>query len=142
MLHVDIITPDRTVYAGDVDSISLPTPQGEITVLPHHIPLVSIVAAGTVIMRKNGENETLLSISRGVVEVDGSNIRILADTAERAEELEEEAIERAKAAAEKLLAEKRADQEGFAEATAMLERELARLRVVRRRRTRGAGRTG
>lgn len=133
MLHVDIITPDGTVYQGDADSISLPTPDGEITVLPHHIPLISIVAPGTIMVRR-GNEESFFAVSRGVIEVDGLHIRVLADTADRAEKLEEEAIEQAKKNAEKLLTEKRHDVEGFAEATAILERELARLRTVRRHR--------
>lgn len=133
MLHVSIIAPDGTVYDGDADSLSLPTPDGEITILPHHIPLISILSPGTVTVRGGGE-ERLFAVSRGVIEVDGMTIRVLADTADRAEKLEEAAIERAKAEAEKLLSERRHDSEGFAEATAVLEKELARLRTVRRHR--------
>ena len=135
MLHVEIITPDRTVFEGECDSVSLPTPQGEITVLPHHIPLISIVAPGSITIRVRN-TESFFAVSRGVIEVDGASIRVLADTADRAEELEEAAIEKAKAAAEKLRSEKRHDAEGFAEATAVLEKELAKLRVVRRHRSR------
>src|SRR3989338_9802936 len=122
MLHVDLITPDRPFFGGEADSISLPTPMGEITVLPHHIPLISLVTAGSIMVRK-GREEQLFAVSRGVIEVDGTSLRVLVDTADRAEELEEAAIEKAKAAAEKLLTEKRHDAEGFAEATAILERE-------------------
>src|SRR3989338_2046666 len=100
MLHVELITPDRTVFDGDADSISLPTPEGEITVLPHHLPLISIVTAGSITVRK-GRDEQLFAVSRGVIEVDGTSLRVLVDTADRAEELEEAAIEKAKAAAEK-----------------------------------------
>lgn len=134
MLHLEIITPDRTMFQGDVDSVSLPTPQGEITILPHHIPLMSIVIPGSILVRQKHE-EHLFAVSRGVIEVDGRNVRVLADTADRAVELEEEAIEKAKAEAERLLKEKRGDAEGFAEVTATLERELARLHVVRRHRS-------
>ena len=133
MLHIELITPDGPVYEGEADSISLPTPDGEITVLLHHIPLISLVAPGTIIVRKAGE-EQVFAVSRGVIEVDGTHLRLLVDTADRAEELEEEAVEKAKVAAEKLMSEKRHDAEGFAEATAVLEKELARLQVVRRRR--------
>ncbi|MBI1934324.1 ATP synthase F1 subunit epsilon [Candidatus Peregrinibacteria bacterium] len=134
MLHLEIITPDRTVFEGDVDLVSLPTPQGEITVLPHHIPLLSILAPGSILLRWK-EEEQLFAVSRGVIEVDGTFVRVLADTADRATELEEEAIRQAKEKAEQLLKEKRADAEEFAEASAMLERELARLKVLRRHRT-------
>lgn len=131
MLHLELITPDRVVFEGEVDAVSLPTPDGEITVLPHHIPLLSILAPGSVLIRQKGEGN-LFAVSRGVIEVDGTNVRVLADTADRATELEEEAIRQAKEKAEQLLKEKRADAEEFAEAAAMLERELARLKVVRR----------
>lgn len=133
MLRLEITTPDRPMFEGEVNSVSLPTPQGEITILPHHIPLISIVSPGTLTIRQRG-TEQILAVSRGVVEVDGRTIRIMVDTADRADELQEEAILQAKADAERLRQEKRADAEGFAEATAILERELARLHVVRRRR--------
>lgn len=121
------------MFEGEVDSVSLPTPAGEISILPNHIPLISIIAPGAITIRAKG-SEQLLAVSRGVVEVDGKAIRVMVDTADRADELAEEAILKAKAEAEKLQREKRSDREGFAEATAILERELARLQVVRRRR--------
>lgn len=136
MLHLALITPDRVVFEDEVDAVSLPTPQGEITVLPHHIPLLSILAPGSVLVRRKGE-ESLFAVSRGVIEVDSASVRILADTADRAAELEEEAVRQAKERAEQLLKEKRADAEEFAEVSAILERELARLKVVRRHRARG-----
>jgi F-type H+-transporting ATPase subunit epsilon len=135
MLYVAVITPDRSVYAGDAESVSLPTAQGEITVLPHHIPLISVVAPGTLTIRKGGE-ETLVAVTRGVVEIDGRSLRVLVDTADRAEELEEAAVLQAKQRAENLLKERRHDAEGFAEATALLEREISKLQVVRRHRSR------
>lgn len=136
-MRIEIITPDRTIYSGEADQVSLPTPDGEITILPHHIPLISIVVPGTVEVRKKKEDH-LFAVSRGVIEVDGETVRLLVDTADRADELEEEAIEKAKEQAQKLMTEKRHDTEGFAEASALLERELARLKVVRRhRRSRG-----
>src|SRR3989338_2942423 len=131
MIHAHIITPDGSIFDGEVDSLSLPTHDGEITVLPHHIPLISIVVPGTIVLR-TGRDEHVFAVSHGVIEVDGKEIRILADTADRAEELQEAAVERAKSAAEKLLAEKRLDVEGFAEASAIMEREMARLSTIRR----------
>jgi len=133
MLRLEITTPDREMFSGEADSISLPTPDGEITILPHHIPLISIVVPGSVLIRR-GREEQLFAVSRGVVEVDGKTIHMMVDTADRAEELHEEAVEKAKAGAQKLMRERRDDREGFAEATAVLERELAKLRVVRRQR--------
>lgn len=132
MLKLTITTPDRSMFSGDVDSVSLPTPDGEITVLPHHIPLISIISPGTVVLRTK-EGEQMLAVSRGVVEIDGQTLSVLVDTADRADELEEVAILKAKEDAEKLRNARQGDREGLAEATAILERELARLQVVRRR---------
>lgn len=134
MLHVSITTPDGTIFQGEADAVTLPTANGEITILPHHVPLISIVLPGT-IMLKTGKDTQFLAVSRGVVEIDGKGVRILADSADRVEALEEEAIEKARITAEKLKTEKRHDAEGFAEATAILDRELARLRTVRRHRS-------
>ncbi len=132
-IHFNIVTPERVVFEEDVDAVTLPTADGEITVLPHHIPLVSLLKAGEVLIKK-GNEKIPLAVSSGVIEVDGKSIVVLADTAERADELEEEKIEKARAAAQTLMNAKRGDEEGFAEATAGLERELARLKVVRRHR--------
>src|SRR3989344_9640424 len=134
-IRLEIITPERVVFQGEADSVSLPTPEGEITILPHHIPLISIMVPGSVLVRQ-GNEEQLFAVSRGVIEVDGKSIRVLTETADRAADLQEEAIEKAKKAAETLLKEKQNDVEGFAEATAILERELARLQVARRHRSR------
>jgi F-type H+-transporting ATPase subunit epsilon len=134
MLKLEITTPEREMFSGEVDSISLPTPDGEITILPHHIPLISIVVPGSIMVRQ-GREEQFFAVSRGLVEIDGKNVHILVDTADRAEELQEEAIEKARVEAVKLQRERRGDAEGFAEATAILDRELAKLKVVRRRRT-------
>ena len=138
MLRIEITTPDRTVYEGEVDAITLPTAEGEITVLTGHIPLIGVVVPGTIVVRK-GTEEQIIAVSRGVVEVQPTSVRILADTADRAEELEEAAVEKAKAAAEKLMSEKRQDEEGLADASAILGRELARLQTIRRHRGKRRG---
>ncbi len=134
-MHIQfkIVTPERVVFEDTVDAVVLPTVEGEITVLPHHIPLVSLLKAGVVRIKK-GNEEIPLAVSSGMIEVDGAKVVVLADTAERADELEEAKIEEARGAAQKLMTEKRNDAEGFAEATALLERELARLKVVRHHR--------
>jgi F-type H+-transporting ATPase subunit epsilon len=127
-----IVTPERVVFEDTIDAVSIPTMDGEITVLPHHIPLIGLLKAG-VLRIKKGNEEVPLAVSSGVIEVDATRVVILADTAERADELEEEKIERAREEAKKLMESKRGDAAGFAEASALLERELARLKVARRR---------
>lgn len=138
-LQFKIVTPERVVFEDSaVDGVILPTEEGEITVLPHHIPLVSLLRAG-VLRIKKGDEEIPLAVSTGIIQVDGKQITVLADTAERADELEEEKIEKAREAAKQLMTEKRADTETYAEAVAGLERELARLKVAQLKRHRGRG---
>ncbi len=104
---------------------------GEITILPNHIPLVAALVPGTAVVRTKG-TEQLLAVSGGFIEVrPGSEVVVLADTAERAEELVEADIEAARARAERVLVEARGREDvAFADAAAAMERELARLRVA------------
>ncbi|OGL64820.1 ATP synthase F1 subunit epsilon [Candidatus Uhrbacteria bacterium RIFCSPLOWO2_01_FULL_47_24] len=138
MITFEIATPERIVYKDTVDSLTLPTKDGEITVLTNHIPLVSALQPGAITVRKGGQ-EIYMATSGGFIEVQpGNRVVVLADTAERAEELTLAAIEKARADAEKVLKEKRVlDEESFALAAAALERELARLKVARKRHHRG-----
>ncbi len=132
-MTVELITPEEIAFKGDAVSVTLPTGDGEITVLAGHVSLVSTVSPGTMIVRST-EGEQMFAVARGVIEVTPSSVRVLSDIADRVEALEEAAIEAAKARAEQLVADRRSDAEGFAEATAILEKELARLHTVRRRR--------
>ncbi len=133
MLHLEIITPDSTVFDGNIEWVTLPTGDGEITVLEHHLPIITTLVPGTAIVHTSGE-ETSYAVSRGVIEIDGNGVRLLSDIADRADALEEATVEKAQQAAETLMNEKREDAEAFAEATAIFERELARLKTVRRHR--------
>ncbi len=130
-LSLKIVTPERIVFEQTVDSVTAMTEMGEVTILPDHIPLIANLRAGELRV-KNGGEESFLVASTGFLEVRGNNeIVILADTAERAEELELEVIEQAKERARKLLEEKRhVDDVAFADAAAILERELARYRMA------------
>ncbi|MDO8505929.1 MAG: ATP synthase F1 subunit epsilon [bacterium] len=133
----EIATPERIVYKEQVDSLTLPTKDGEITVLPNHIPLVAVLVPGVAVVRKGGQ-ESYMAVSGGFIEVQpGNRVVVLADTAERAEELTLAAIEKARDDAQRVLTEKRSmDDETFAAAAAGLERELARLKVARRHHSR------
>lgn len=135
MIPFFLITPERTVYQDEVDSVSLPTPDGEITILPHHIPLITMLGPGVVRLRK-GSDENFLSCSNGVVKVDHGSVTVLADSAEKADELVEEEIEKARENARELMLHKKRDTADFAQAVALLERETARLKAVRRHRRR------
>lgn len=134
-MHTELITSEGSAFSGDAVSVTIPSGMGEITVLKNHIPVLSTVEPGTVIIR-TADQEFLFAVSRGVVQIGPKNVRILSDIADRAENLEEKAIELAKKRAEELREARRNDAEGFTEATATLERELARLISVRRLRSR------
>jgi F-type H+-transporting ATPase subunit epsilon len=141
LIDFEITTPERTAFKAKVRQATLPTVGGEITVLPDHVPLVAPVLAGELRALDEAGNEILMAVSGGFVTVqpDGK-VTVLADTAERAEELEVEAVEAAKRRAEEALKERIVDEERFADAAAHLARELARLKVARKHRAKGGGR--
>ena len=133
-ISLKIVTPERVVFTDDaVDSVTAMTDSGEVTILPGHVPLVSNLRSGEMRLMKGGE-EILLAASTGLLQVNaGSRVVILADTAERFEELELERIRAAKESARKIMEEKHVDDVSFAHAAAMLERELAREKVAMKR---------
>lgn len=132
-IHFQIVTPEKITYKDDVDSITLPTQIGEITVLPNHAPLISSLKSGEAIIRKDGE-EFSIAVSGGFLQIQPKNkVVVLADTAERAEEISEERAEEARKRAEEILKEKRLDKAELATAAAALEKSLIRLKVARRR---------
>lgn len=126
-----LVTPERIVASGEAEAISVMTSQGEITVLPHHVPLLTLMRAGEMRVRLRGE-ETIFATSTGMFEVrEGGQVVILADTAEHSDELELGAIEAAKKRAEEEMQRARkANDVGYADAVVHLERELARYRVA------------
>lgn len=131
-----IVTPERTVFEDEVDQITLPTADGEITVLPNHIPLISILVPGELDLKKDGE-EIAVAVSGGMIEVRKNEMTILADTAERAEEIDLARAEEAKKRAENLKEERiRTDETQYATAAAILEKNLARIKVARKHLTR------
>jgi len=132
-IKFELVTPERVVFREEVLQASIPTQMGEITILPNHIPLVSILMSGVVELKKLDGSTEVLAISGGVLEVMTGKIVLLADTAELANDLDESRIEEAKAKAEKLREDAaRSDKLDFTEVTAMLEKEMARSKAVKR----------
>lgn len=131
MINVKIVTPDGITYEDrQVLGLTIPTENGYITVLPNHIPLMTRLVAGELTVTKS-DHRVPMSVSSGVVEVrPGSDVVILADTAERAEDIDMERAAAAKRRAEELLtrAEHGADVD-YARLQAVIERELARITV-------------
>ncbi len=130
-IKFEIVTPERIVLKQDILSVSVPTMSGEITILPDHIPLVSILKPGIIELKKADNVIEIMSVSGGFIEVIKDRIVILADTAERAEELDGERIAMAQKKAEELKkSAKEIDDVDFAAVSAKLEKELARMRAI------------
>jgi F-type H+-transporting ATPase subunit epsilon len=125
-----IVTPDGVIYEDEIASVSLPTQNGEITVLPHHIPLISVIKTGEIRIVKEGQ-EIGVAVSSGVLEVrEKSEVIVIADTAERAEHIDLDRAEAArKRAQELMLQEKFEDDVQFAALQAQMEKELTRIKV-------------
>jgi len=134
-IRLDIVTAERAVYAEDVDMVIAPGVEGQLGILPHHAPLMTTLQAGELRVKKGGE-EVSLVISGGFLEVRPDKVVVLADAAERVEEIDVARAEEAKRRAQERLVEKRAPGIDEAQAEAALLRSLARLRVVERVRRR------
>ncbi len=139
-LRVKIVTPERLVLEELVDQVSIPTVNGEITVLPNHVPIIVGLASGDVVALANGEYVPM-ALSGGFAEVKTNaegmtEVAILADFAEHVSELNDDAIERAKARAEEL--KKQAENNevvDFEHFEAELERSLTRVKIADKWRT-------
>ncbi len=131
-LRLEIITAERKVFADDVNAVVAPGIEGELGILPHHAPLMTMLKPGELLIRKDGE-ETYLVVSGGFLEVRPDKVIVLADACERAEEIDITRAEEAKHRAEERL---KAHPPGLdiARAQAALLRSLIRLRVAERRR--------
>ncbi len=133
-LKLDIVTAEQEVYSDEVDLLVVPGIEGELSILPHHAPLMTTLQAGELRLKK-GEEESYLAISGGFLEVRPDRVIVLADAAERAEEIDIDRADAARKRAEEQLKQglPRAD---MASAEAALHRSLARLQVSTRRRKR------
>ncbi len=131
-LKLKIITPERVLLEGEVDSLSCPTQMGEITILPHHIPLVANLQPGEMKAITDGEPR-LMAITGGVLEVrPGNEIVVLADAAEEADEIDLARAEEAKTRARTIMSEQTMSDEEYAATAASLEKSLARIRVAQK----------
>jgi len=135
--RLDVVTAEREVFSDDVDEVIVPGVEGQLGILPHHAPLMTTLLPGELLIKKGGE-EFYLAISGGFIEARPDRIIVLADAAERVEEIDIARAEEAKRRAEEKLAE-HVPGVDMARAEAALRRSLARLRVVERRRRRRPG---
>lgn len=132
-IKFEIVTPERVVLKEQVVQITVPTKQGEITVLPSHIPLVASLMPGVVEVIKGDGAIDVMSVSGGFVEILRDKIVILADTAERAKEIDIDRSKEAKEMAKKSIKDIRHfDRDRFANISAKIAKELARTKAVKR----------
>lgn len=129
-LKFTIITPEKKVYENEIFQVTIPTTSGEITILPNHIPMVSVLAVGELrIVDKGGSHP--YAVAGGFLEIQGENkIIILADKVERADTIDiERAQEARKRAEEEMIKAKAGEDVDFARLQALIDKEMNRIRV-------------
>jgi F-type H+-transporting ATPase subunit epsilon len=137
-LTLQIITPERIVFEEEgVESLTVPGADGELTILPQHAALMTALRPGAVVFRRGGD-EVDLALSGGFMEVRDDKVTVLADTAERSDEIDQARAEEARRRAQERMATHDTAFD-FARAVAALERAQARIRVSERRRRRPGG---
>ncbi|MCL5257149.1 MAG: F0F1 ATP synthase subunit epsilon [Chloroflexi bacterium] len=127
-LNCEIVTAERIVFSGDVDMVVAPGIEGELGVLPRHAPLLTALQVGGLRI-KQGREEILMAVSGGFMEVLPNKVIILADAAERAEEIDVARADEARRRAESRLAQQ-ANEVDTARAEAALRRSLMRLKIA------------
>jgi len=134
-MHVEVVTAERELYSGEADVVIAPGSEGELGILPRHAALLTTLKVGQLLIRLGGAEEPLF-VSGGFLEVSNNSVTVLAETAERAEEIDQARAEAARRRAQEYLQQARSDVER-AELVGALERAVARLRVaeVARRRS-------
>ena len=137
-LKLEIVTQERRIYsADDVDMVIAPGSEGELGILPHHAPLITALQEGVMRVKRAGGEEEILAIHGGFMEVLPDHVTVLADVAERAEEIDMARAEEARQRAEELMQQHHEDKTDYARAEAALRRSSLRLKAASRRRKRG-----
>lgn len=134
VLNLKIVTPEKEIFSGEVDMVTLPSSEGELGILPHHANLMAKLVPGELQIKKSGKTE-VMAIGAGFLQVSDNTLTILTDLAVNESEIDERKVEEARNRAEAALEQKLSDEE-YAETLAVLEKSLAQLRVKRRHRTR------
>jgi F-type H+-transporting ATPase subunit epsilon len=132
MLHLEIVTPEQKVYSDDVDSVVIPGVEGELGVLPQHVPLMTQLLPGELRVIKGGE-ELRLAVGEGFVEISADKVAVLTDMAIKESEIDEFAAEEAVRRAENAMNDHKLGDEEYATVKASLQKSLAMVRVKRRR---------
>ena len=127
---LEIVTPEALIYSEDVDMVTLPTVEGQLGILPHHIRLMTQLVPGEMTVRKLGGVE-YIAVGEGMIEVTGSSVSVITNMAIASDKIDEAAVEEARQRAADRLREKLSSEE-VAAVNASLARSLTQLRVKRR----------
>jgi F-type H+-transporting ATPase subunit epsilon len=130
-LHLEIVTPERLAFEGEVDEVIVPGSEGELGILPHHAPLISLLGQGVLRLKRGGEEE-VFAIFGGFLQVRPDRVVVLAETADHASEIDLERAERARIDAQKVLEGGIVEPADLAAARTALRRALVRIRVAER----------
>jgi F-type H+-transporting ATPase subunit epsilon len=130
-LKLEIVTPQTTMFSGEVEMVTLPGVDGEMGVYPNHVRLMTQMVPGQITVRQNGADH-LIAVGEGMVDVTAKRVSIVTDMAINADQIDEAKVEEARARAAARLQEKISDEE-VASVNASLARSLAQLQVKRRR---------
>lgn len=133
-IHVDIVSAEKEIYSGSAEMVFAPLVTGEVGILPQHAPLLARMKPGEVRVR-SGNEELSFYVSGGLLEVQPHVVTVLADTAQRAKDLDEAAAHQAKERAEEALRDRKADLD-YAKAQAELAEAIAQLRAIKKLRER------
>ena len=133
-IRLDIVTAEQLVFSEDVDMVVAPGIEGQLGILPHHTPLMTMLQPGEMVVKKDGE-EIPMVISGGFLEVRPDRVIILADAAERVEDIDIARAEEARSRAQERLSQHTPGVD-MAKAEAALQRALTRLKVADKRRKR------
>ncbi|MDM5329710.1 F0F1 ATP synthase subunit epsilon [Neobacillus sp. CF12] len=130
-IKVSIVTPNGPVYESDVEMVITKAQSGELGILPGHIPMVAPLAVGAVRLKHAGsKQEDLVAVSGGILEVRPEQVTILAQAAEKAEDIDVERAQKAKERAEQRMREQKAEDIDFRRAELALQRAINRLTVT------------
>ena len=132
-LHLKIITPKKVVLEKDIKSISLPSEEGEITILPRHTNLFSLLKEG-IIKIKSETKEDFLAIGGGYLETDGEVVNILVTRAYGQDEIDEELTKKSIEDAKKIISQAK-DNQQLVEAASLLRKSIIDIKLLKRKRT-------
>jgi F-type H+-transporting ATPase subunit epsilon len=131
-MHVDVVSAEEEIFSGPATMLFAPGAMGDLGIMPRHAPLLTRIKPGEVrVVTEQGADELILYVSGGMLEVQPEAVTILADTAQRASDIDEAAALEAKERAEKLLSDQKDDVD-YAAASAELAEAMAQLQAIQR----------